>query len=98
VAKKKVAVYLRKQAAVRAPDDPEDTLGLAKDLVDSLNLVLTTDEEYTNWWSGVDSGTIIDVDEDAHGESSYLFSPSFYDEEDDRDDGDNGGDNYLALD
>jgi hypothetical protein len=65
---KKVAKYLHHEAALRRPNDPEDSPGFAKTMAESVNDMLTTDEVYAKWWSAIDSGTVIDLDKDG-GES-----------------------------
>jgi hypothetical protein len=63
---------------------------------------LSSDEEYTNWWSAYDSGTVIEVDDsDSHAEhagvendsaASDSFVYSSYWSKGGDDDGGDGGD------
>jgi hypothetical protein len=59
--------YLRHQASLRAPDDPEDTPGYTKAVQELVTTEqqrrLSTDDEYCKWWSAYESGAVIDLAE-----------------------------------
>jgi hypothetical protein len=64
----KFSTYIQHQAALRALDDPEDSLGFAKAMVESKNSEclrrLAANDEYGKWLSATESGIFVDMDED----------------------------------
>jgi hypothetical protein len=59
--------YLRHQASLRVPDDPEDTPGYTKAVQESVAAEqqrrLSADDEYCKWWSAYESSAVIDLAE-----------------------------------
>jgi hypothetical protein len=95
--------YLRHQASLRAPDDPEDTPGYTKAVQESVaaeqHRRLSTDNEYCKWWSAYESGAVIDLAESdgpsacAGAASGSAWELSDYDwSKGGDDDGGDGGD------
>jgi hypothetical protein len=95
--------YLRHQASLRAPDDPEDTPGYTKAVQESVAAEqqrrLSTDDEYCKWWSAYESGAVIDLAESdgpaasAGAASGSALKLSSYDwSKGGDDDGGDGGD------
>jgi hypothetical protein len=90
--------YLRHQASLCAPDDPEDTPGYTKAVQESVAAEqqrrLSTDDKYCKWWSAYESGAIIDLAEsDGPAASGSDWKLSSYDwSKGGDDDGGDGGD------
>jgi hypothetical protein len=82
--------YLRHQASLCASNDPEDTLGYAKAVQESVEAeqqrCLSSDDEYIKWWSAYESCTVIDVansdgpaaSANAASDSAWLHSSYFW--------------------
>jgi hypothetical protein len=92
----KFSAYIRHQAALRAPDDPEDSLGFAKAMAESKKSKYlrrpATDDEYGEWWSATESGIFVDMGEvtRGHGDAARRVAASI--RPSDQDNGANGAD------